>query len=105
MVCVSWDDAQAYVEWLSTTTGQTYRLLSEAEWEYVARAGTQMAYSIPNNGGFGSDTITPEDARYGASGTVAAGSYRANAFGLYDVHGNAAEWVEDCWHDDYDTER
>ena len=103
VVCVSWDDAQAYVDWLSTTTDRTYRLLSESEWEYVARAGTQMAYSIPNNGGYGSDTITPEDARYGASATVAAGSYRANAFGLYDVHGNAAEWVEDCWHDDYDT--
>ena len=103
VVCVSWDDAQAYMDWLSTTTDQTYRLLSESEWEYVARAGTQMAYSIPNNGGFGSDTITPEDARYEASATVAAGSYRANAFGLYDVHGNAAEWVEDCWHDDYDT--
>ena len=88
VVCVSLGDAQAYVEWLSKETGQDYRLLSESEWEYVARAGTTTQYSIPNNGGFGSDTITQDNARYGASGTVDVGSYPANAFGLNDVHGN-----------------
>ena len=102
VVRVSLNDAQAYVRWLSTTTGQTYRLLSEAEWEYVARAGTTSTYSVQNDDGtFGRNTITQRDARYGASATVAVGSYRANAFGLYDVHGNAAEWVEDCWHGNY----
>ena len=102
VVRVSLNDAQAYVTWLSTTTGQTYRLLSEAEWEYVARAGTTSTYSIQNDDGtFGRNTITQRDARYRASATVAVGSYRANAFGLYDVHGNAAEWVEDCWHGNY----
>ena len=62
----------------------------------------QTAYSVQNDDGtFGRNTITQRDARYRASAAVAVGSYRANAFGLYDVHGNVAEWVEDCWHDNY----
>ncbi len=105
VVCVTWDDAQAYVEWLSDKTNQEYRLLSESEWEYVARAGTTTTYSIRTNTGYGSNTITTSDANYGFfthSGTVAVGSYSENAFGLYDVHGNVWEWVEDCWHNSYD---
>ena len=92
VVCVSWHDAKAYIEWLSTT-GQNYRLLSEAEWEYVARAGTTTAYH------FGA-TISPSQANYGKNngGTTEVGSYPANAFGLHDVHGNVWEWVEDCMH-------
>ena len=95
-VAVSWYDAQSYVNWLSTKTGQNYRLLSEAEWEYVARAGTTTAYH------FGVK-ISPSQANYyyAGCGTVEVGSYTANAFGLHDVHGNVWEWVEDCWHDDY----
>ena len=96
-VHVSWYDAKAYTEWLSTKTRQNYRLLSEAEWEYVARAGTTTAYH------FG-ETISPSQAHYhfsGLNGTVEVGNYPANAFGLHDVHGNVFEWVEDCWHDDY----
>ena len=99
VVCVSWDDAKAYVNWLSTITGQNYQLLSEAEWEYVARAGTTTAYHFgntisPNQANYGYDgRISPEDG-----GTVALGSYPVNAFGLHDVHGNVWEWVEDCWH-------
>ena len=96
VVCVSWNDAKAYIDWLSKKTGQNYRLLSEAEWEYVARAGTTTPYH------FG-DIIFPSQANYGGnnSGTVEVGSYPANAFGLHDVHGNVWEWVEDCWHDNY----
>ena len=106
VVCVSQEDARMYVNWLSKETGQDYRLLSESEWEYVARAGTTTIYSIKTETGFGSDMITTDDARYDPRlssdfSTVAVGSYPANAFGLHDVHGNVSEWVEDCWHVDY----
>ena len=91
---VSWDDAQAYVSWLSAKTGQSYRLLSEAEWEYVARAGTGTKYSWGNQ-------FDSAKANNNGSTTRPVGSYEPNGFGLYDVHGNVLEWVEDCWHDDY----
>ena len=96
VVCVAWDDAKAYVKWLSEETGKKYRLLSEAEWEYVARAGTITAYH------FGA-AISQDQANYGEmnNGTVEVGQYDPNEFQLYDIHGNVAEWVEDCWHDDY----
>ena len=112
VINVSWKDAKAYVEWLSGETGEKYRLLSEAEWEYVARAGTTGPFH------FGS-TIAPEQANYagqhtyisGVEGvdldgenrekTVSVGSFGANGFGLHDVYGNVWEWVEDCWHDSY----
>ena len=102
VVCVSWDDVQEYIVWLKRITGKEYRLLSEAEWEYVARAGTTTAYHFGNTisrnqaNYWHDDKSWPEDI-----GTVAVGSYPANAFGLYDVHGNVWEWVEDCWHNDY----
>ncbi len=105
---VSWDDAKQYAQWLSHKTGGNYRLLTEAEWEYVARAGTTTAFS------FGS-TITPQQANYHTNGfyadsptavsggqTVPVGSYAPNAFGLYDVNGNVWEWTEDCWNANYD---
>lgn len=105
---VSWDDATQYVAWLSKTTGKTYRLLTEAEWEYAARAGTTTPFST---GG----TITTDQANfrgdytYGGSAegafryeTVDVGSFKPNAFGLHDMHGNVWEWMEDCWHDSYD---
>ena len=91
---VSWDDAQEYVRWLSRQTGEEYRLLSEAEWEYVARAGTTTAYSTGN--GIGSD-----QARFRGGGTVPVGSFSANRFGLHDVHGNVREWTQDCWNGNY----
>ena len=98
VACVSWHDAQAYINWLSARSGQQYRLLTEAEWEYAARAGTTGAYH------FGA-TISPSQANYryngGGKGTVEVGSYPANAFGLHNVHGNVREWVEDCYHNDY----
>jgi formylglycine-generating enzyme required for sulfatase activity/uncharacterized caspase-like protein len=89
---VNWLDAKSYVEWLSSETGKRYRLLSEAEWEYVARAGTTTKYSMGNS-------ISPSQANYSHSKgrAVPVGSYGANRFGLHDVHGNVWEWVEDCW--------
>jgi len=96
---VSWDDAQQYVSWLSALTGQAYRLLSEAEWEYAARAGTTTAYS------FGDDTVMLGDYGWysGNSGSQAhpIGEKKPNALGLYDMHGNVWQWVEDCYHEDY----
>ena len=107
VINVSWKDAQAYVRWLSDQTGEAYRLLSEAEWEYVARAGTTTPFH------FG-ETISTEQANYdgdftygsGRKGedrgeTVPVGRFPANAFGLYDVHGNVWEWTQDCWNKSY----
>ena len=96
VVGVSWEDAQAYINWLRWKTGEEYRLLSEAEWEYAARAGTRTRYS------FG-DEIMPSDANYGGNigKTQPVGSYRANGFGLHDIHGNVWEWVRDCWNESY----
>ena len=96
VVCVNWDDASTYVYWLSMKTGHEYRLLTEAEWEYAARAGTTTPYHFGR-------MILGNQANYDFNneGTIAVGNFRANAFGLHDMHGNVDEWVEDCWHDDY----
>ena len=107
VVNVSWEDAKSYVDWLSMKTQQEYRLLSESEWEYVARAGTTTPF---HHGA----TISTEQANYygdstygsGRKGvvrwkTVPVGSFPANGFALHDVHGNVWEWVEDCWHRRY----
>jgi len=93
---VSWSDCQEFIKKLKAKTDGNYRLLTEAEWEYACRAGTSTAYS------FG-DKITPKDANYEDSKIakpVAVGSYKPNAFGLYDMHGNVFEWCED-WHGEY----
>ena len=107
VINVSWDDAQSYVAWLSGETGAGYRLLSESEWEYAARAGTRGPFH------FGSTISTYQanyhgDYTYGSghkgvyrNETVPVGSFPANGFGLHDMHGNVLEWVEDCWHDSY----
>ena len=97
VIKVSWWDAQAYCEWLARETGRPYRLPSEAEWEYACRAGRTTRYAFGN-------TITPKDANYSESKmgkTTEVGSYPANAWGVYDLHGNVWDWVEDVWHDDY----
>ncbi len=106
VVNLSWENARDYTLWLGAKTHKPYRLLSEAEWEYAARAGTTTAFS------FGA-TISPSQANFDGSPdgsgpsevnrqkTMPVGSFPANAFGLHDMHGNAYEWVEDCWHDDY----
>jgi formylglycine-generating enzyme required for sulfatase activity len=97
---LDWEDTQRYLDWLTKKTGKTYRLPSESEWEYAARAGSTTTYSWGR---------TMEKNRANCSGcndepsdnTIATGSYPANDFGLYDMAGNAAEWVEDCWNDSY----
>ena len=92
---VSFDDALEFTKRISSTTGEGYRLPSEAEWEYACRAGSRTRYS------FG-DTMEPTMANYGAIGPVTSGSFPANAFGLHDMHGNVREWTADLWHELYD---
>jgi formylglycine-generating enzyme required for sulfatase activity len=107
-VCVSWDDTQAYASWLGQKTGKKYRLLSEAEWEYAARAGTTTAY-------YWGDMASHDDANYGSDtccsalvsgrdqwvNTSPVGSFSANAFGLYDMSGNVFQWTMDCLNETY----
>jgi formylglycine-generating enzyme required for sulfatase activity len=94
--CVSWRDAKAYVTWLSGKTGFDYRLLSEAEWEYTARAGVTAAYGS----GVAPDRNT---SNFASTSPEAVGQYAANAFDLHDMQGNVWEWTEDCYHKTYDT--
>jgi len=119
VTCVSWDDARAYVQWLSARTEQPYRLLTEAEWEYAARAGSNAAFSFGGNAnalcrfGNGADLalqrVRPEwsivNCDDGHVTTAPVGSFQPNAFGLYDMHGNVWEWVQDCFRWTYDTGR
>ena len=101
VINVTWQDAQDYAAWLSGQTGQAYRLPTEAEWEYAARAGTATAYwwgdelgkNHANGGGGGSE--------WDGKQTAPVGSFPANPWGLRDTAGNVYEWVEDCWHDNY----
>jgi len=107
VIYVSWHDAQAYCAWLSQQTSQSYRLPSEAEWEYACRAGTSTPFSFGGN-------ITPEQVNYdgnhpyvgGKKGqyrvkTVPVQSLPPNAWGLYEMYGNVWEWVQDEWHGNY----
>ena len=98
---VSWKDAQAYVAWLSRESGAGYRLLSEEEWEYVARAGSETAYGWGNAIGKNRANCDGCGSRWDDEQTAPVGSFRANRFGLYDVHGNVWEWVQDCWNGTY----
>ena len=108
---VSWDDAQSYVEWLSAETGGSYRLPSESEWEYAARAGTTTARhwgesaSAQCRHANGADASTDfgwaTDCDDGHSRTAPAGSFASNGFGLYDALGNVWEWTADCWNGSY----
>ena len=116
VVCVSWDDARAYVRWLSGETGRRYRLPSNAEWEYAARAGTSTSWywgegptgQCSNANGadaaahqrFESWTLAVS-CNDGRVFTAPVGTFAGNRFGLFDMLGNVWEWVEDCWHDSY----
>ena len=99
VINVTWQDAQRYVGWLSRMTGKRYRLLSEAEWEYAARAGTTTHFSFGNDDAFLGDYAWFSVNAEGRPHPV--GKRKANPWGLYDMHGNVAEWVEDCFHDTY----
>ena len=107
VVNVNWNNAKAYVQWLSRKTGKRYRLLSKAEWEYAARGGAVTAFAV-------GPTLSARDANFDAGQktdlnpkgpmrgrTVAVGTFKPNGFGLHDMHGNVWEWVEDCWNEDY----
>ena len=96
VIHVGWDDAHAYVSWLSRSTGATYRLPSEAEWEYAARAGTRTVYSWGDDTGQGRANCRDDHCADGFPNTAPVGSFRANPWGLHDVHGNVSEWVQDC---------
>ena len=117
VVCVNWDDAQAYVAWLSAKAGHVYRLPTEAEWEYAARAGTTTArYGSDNPAEFcrytnvgdldyseqhpGDDRVN-RACRDGYAFTSPVGSFPPNQFGLYDMLGNVMDWTEDCWNANY----
>jgi len=110
VVCVNWDDANAYVAWLSRKTGKLYRLLSESEWEYVARAGTTTPFWWGSSISTNDANYNGNSTYYGGDGgkgenrgkTVPADMFKANPWGLYQVAGNAFEWVEDCWNDSYE---
>jgi TolA protein len=101
VINVSWVDAQEYLSWLSSRTGKHYRLLSEAEWEYAARGGTQTKYWWGNDIGRNKANCFGCGSRWDGRETAPVGSFDANPFGLYDVLGNASEWVEDCYHGSY----
>ena len=95
VVRVSWEDAQIYAAWLSVQLGRDYRLLTEAEWEYAARAGTTTPF-------WWGSTITPTQTNNDGTQQRAVGNFAANPWGLYQVHGNVQEWCEDIWQDNYD---
>ena len=97
---VSWEDAAAYARWLSDRTGERYRLPSEAEWEYAARAGTATAYSWGQDLGSGRASCDGCGSRWDRE-AAPVGSFAANAWAFHDVHGNLSEWVVDCWHESY----
>ncbi|HWU01963.1 MAG TPA: formylglycine-generating enzyme family protein [Novosphingobium sp.] len=102
VVCMNFDDGQAYAAWLSRKTGHHYRLLSEAEYEYVNRAGTRTPWWWGNDIGGNHANCSACGNDVAHDGTVPVGSYAPNAFGLYDTSGNAWSWVADCWQAGYD---
>ena len=113
VACVNWNDAQAFIEWLAEQTGKTYRLPTEAEWEYAARAGSTTKYHYGDSESQlcryanHADTSTGFDWRNKSCSdgvgmrTAAVGRYQPNSYGLHDMHGNVREWVEDCWNESY----
>ena len=111
VINVSWDDAQSFIDWLNRKTDGNYRLPTEAEWEYAARAGSTTKYSWGDDigvnlancfvcgGQLDIETTDPDWLK--SSRTAPVGNFPANAWGLHDMHGNASEWTEDCWNDSY----
>ncbi len=109
MINVSWKDATAYAAWLSAQTGESYRLPTEAEWEYAARAGTSTPFRTGNcihtdqanyNGNYDHNSCGAKTGIFRGQ-TVPAGSLPANPWGLHEVAGNVWEWTQDCWHKNY----
>jgi len=101
VICVNSNDAQAYAKWLSGKTGEPYRPLTEAEWEYAARAGATTTYYWGDEIGKGNANCDGCGSQWDNKGTSPVGSFKPNAFGLYDMAGNVWQWVQDCFHGDY----
>jgi formylglycine-generating enzyme required for sulfatase activity len=101
VINVNWDEAQQYVAWFSKMTGKPYRLLTEAEWEYAARAGTATAYFWGDEIGKGNANCNGCGSEWDARQSSPVGSFKPNKFGLYDMAANVWQWVQDCYHDDY----
>ena len=106
VINVTWDEATAYAAWVSRKIGKPYRLLTEAEWEYAARAGSTTAYYWGNEIGNRNANCAPVGkeacgSEWDNEQTAPVGSFAANAFGLYDMAGNVWQWVQDCYHNDY----
>lgn len=101
VIDVSWDDAGGYATWLAHKTGKPYRLISEAEFEYVARAGTTTAYWWGPFVGTGNANCDGCGSQWDDRQTAPVGSFKPNAFGVYDTAGNVTEWVEDRWNESY----
>ena len=101
VIIVSWEDAVAYTQWLSQQTGERYRLPTEAEWEYAARAGTVTKYSWGNEIGRNRANCDRCGSQWDVQQTAPVGSFAPNGWGLHDMHGNVREWVQDCWNGNY----
>ena len=101
VINVNWNDAKAYVKWLSKQTGKKYRLPTEAEWEYVARAGNQTRYTWGDELGINNANCKGCGSLWDNAQTAPVGKFKANGFGLYDLQGNVREWVEDCFYEEY----
>lgn len=101
VINVSFDDAKHYADWLSRATGKAYRLLTEAEWEYAARAGTKTRYYWGDDVGKNNANCSGCGSQWDNKQTAPVGSFQPNAFGLYDMAGNVWEWCEDVYHENY----
>ena len=102
VIGVSWDDAQSYIDWLNSKTGGGYRLPTEAEWEYAARAGRTRKYSWGDDIGTNRANCNGCGSQWDYDRTAPVGSFPANSWGLHDMHGNVWEWVQDCVNDNYE---
>lgn len=100
VIDVSWNDVKDFVRWLASETGEEYRLLSEAEWEYAVRAGSATVYNWGNGVGVNLANCNSCNSQW-VRQTAPVGLFLPNAWGLYDLHGNVGEWVEDCWNGTY----
>ncbi|MCY4211603.1 MAG: SUMF1/EgtB/PvdO family nonheme iron enzyme [Gammaproteobacteria bacterium] len=102
VINVSWDDVQSFIDWLNARTGGNYRLPTEAEWEYAARAGTTTEYSWGDDIGSNRANCDNDDCGDSYDYTAPVGSFPANPWGLHDMHGNVWEWVQDCSNNNYE---